>query len=181
MPLPANSEAANIALLMNLLAQPGNQKSLLQKWKESGHKHQLAICFTFPKDFQIHLKQGVKQPSAYAERVMRLCESINQPDTIKADIWTRTLNNGIMAGIQPGVTVGDPITPELFFQKIGYVLVAYVQQPHSSGGGLTSPWLLDAIPVSTNGPAETKQDMYDQFINSQKAVVLEDQEAELFD
>lgn len=135
MPLPANSEAANIALLSNLLSHPGNQKSLLQKWKESGHKHQLAICFSFPPDTVISLKKGVKQSSSYAERVMRLCETVNQPDTIKADIWTRTLNDGTLAGIQPNQTVVDPITPEKFFQMVGYVLVAYV----GPGEGMETP------------------------------------------
>lgn len=99
MPLAKGSEQANLKML-NLLSQHHlDQQKLLTTWKEIGNKHQLAICFEFPPGFKIDFSAGENQGSKYAERVLRLCESVNQPDTIKADIWTRTPNNGTVAGV----------------------------------------------------------------------------------
>lgn len=126
MPLPENSAAANLQLLQQFLTQHTNQQALLQQWQGTGNNHQLAICFTFPEEFKIDLKQ-VKQGTPYGERVMRLCESVNQPDTIKADIWTRSTNNGTLAGVRPGIPVeGEPIPPEEFLVQLSYTLISFV-------------------------------------------------------
>lgn len=126
MPQPQNSDKANVALLKSYLEEHTDQQALFDKFQAHGNGHQLAICFTFPPGFTIALKPG-KQGSPYAERVMRLCESVNQPDTIKADIWTRTPKNGTLCGIQPGVEVqGTPISPEVFLGALNYTLIAFV-------------------------------------------------------
>lgn len=141
MPLPENSAAANLQLLQNFLKDHTNQQALLSKWESHGNSHQLAICFSFPPEFTINLHQ-VKQGSPYGERVMRLCESVNQPDTIKADIWTRSPNNGTLSGVRPGIMVeGDPIAPEIFLGKLQYTLVAYVFPGQKVGGSPTIGWL----------------------------------------
>lgn len=136
MPLPENSAQGNLHLLQNFLTQHTNQQSLHSQWVGgSGNNHQLAICFTFPKGFTINLKQ-VKQATSYGERVMRLCESVNQPDTIKADLWTRSTNNGTLSGIRPGIPVeGEPISPEEFLGEMNYTLVSFVFPGPKHGGG----------------------------------------------
>lgn len=136
MPLPENSAQGNLHLLQNFLTHHTDQQSLHQQWVGgSGNNHQLAICFTFPEGFTINLKQ-VKQDTSYGERVMRLCESVNQPDTIKADLWTRSTNNGTLSGIRPGIPVeGEPIPPEEFLGKLNYTLVSFVYPGPKHGGG----------------------------------------------
>lgn len=128
MPLPKHSDKANLALIQGLVqAQPLDQQKLLKSWLNGGNKHQLALVFEFPPGFKLNLTQ-VQQDTAYGERVMRLCESVNQPDTIKADIWTHTPNGGTLSGLQPGVAcLGTPMSPENFLGQIKYVLIAYIR------------------------------------------------------
>lgn len=155
MPLPENSAAANLQLLQNFLKDHTNQQALLSKWESHGNSHQLAICFSFPPEFTINLHQ-VKQGSPYGERVMRLCESVNQPDTIKADIWTRSPNNGTLSGVRPGIMVeGDPIAPEHFLGKLQYTLVAYVFPGQKVGGSPTIGWL-DHVLIPPSGSLSQK-------------------------
>lgn len=135
MPIPENSAAANLQLLHNYLTQHTNQQELHYQWKNSGNNHQLALCFTFPEGFTLDLKQ-VKQNTSYGERVMRLCESVNQPDTIKADLWTRSTNDGTLSGIRPGIPVeGEPIPPEEFLGQLNYTLISFVFPGPKHGGG----------------------------------------------
>lgn len=134
MPLPENSAAANLQMLQQFLKGHTNQQDLHSQYKGSGNNHQLAICFTFPEGFTINLKQ-VKQDTSYGERVMRLSESVNQPDTIKADLWTRSVNNGTLPGIRPGISVeGTPIPPEEFLYGVNYTLVSFVFPGPKHGG-----------------------------------------------
>ncbi len=140
MPLPDNSAAANLQMLQQFLQEHTDQQAIYEKWYSHGNLHQLAICFTFPPDFHIDLKH-VKQGTPYGERVMRLCESVNQPDTIKADIWTRSTNNGTLSGVRPGIPVeGEPIPPEEFLGGLNYTLVSFVFPGPKVGGAKYKPF-----------------------------------------
>lgn len=94
--------------------------------------HQMAFVFEFSDDFpSLNLASG-KADNAIGERIIRLVESLNTPTSIKADLFTRTKNNGTIQGVMPGVSIlGEPMAPEVFCEKGKWVLTCYVRANNS--------------------------------------------------
>lgn len=119
----------NMDLLKKLEEDAGkiDQQQVINQYVGSQH-HQVAFVFEFSDDFpSLNLASG-QAGNAIGERIIRLVESLNTPTGIKADLFTRTKNNGTIAGVLPGVTIqGDPMPPEEFCLKGKWVLTCYVR------------------------------------------------------
>lgn len=129
----ADFSKPNMGLLKQLEedASKITQKQVCEQFLGSQH-HQVCFVFEFSDDFPpMNLASGVAQNSI-GERIIRLVESLNLPTSIKADLLTRTKNNGTIGGIMPGVTIqGTPMSPEEFVTQGKWVLTCYVRANNS--------------------------------------------------
>lgn len=129
----ADMTKPNMELLQTLEAEASKltQKQVCdQFWggAQSSNHHQVAFIFEFSDDFPpLNLASG-QSDNSVGERMIRLIETLNTPNGIKADIFTRTKNNGTIQGILPGVSIlGTPMAPEDFVIAGKWVLTCYVR------------------------------------------------------
>ena len=125
----ADMKKPNMELLAKIESEASKvtQQSVCDQFFEGNH-HQMCFVFEFSDDFPaLNLTLGTSDNSI-GERILRLVESLNTPTSIKADLFTRTKNNGTIQGVMPGVTImGDPMPPEQFCVKGKWVLTCYVR------------------------------------------------------
>lgn len=93
--------------------------------------HSTAVLIEFDDTIGGALAHG--QGQGYQERLVRLVESLNRPETIKADFWSITPNGGIVPGIVFGHDVGGtPMGPAEFFKGLGYQMILTVHAGNSA-------------------------------------------------